>query len=65
MTTVHVTTATQKTVHGRSHKAFRRRRGAPPNLITSATAASCPVCKPPPEPERKRTALAFLVPTRA
>ena len=40
MTTIHATTATQKTVDGPSHKDWRAGRGANPNIIPATTGAA-------------------------
>ena len=63
MSTIHATTATQKTVDGPSQNNWRSGRGALQNIIPSSTGAAKAVSRILPLMEGKLTGMAYRVPT--
>jgi glyceraldehyde 3-phosphate dehydrogenase len=63
MTTIHSTTATQKTVDGPSKKDWRGGRAASINIIPSTTGAAKAVGEVLPQTKGKLTGMAFRIPT--
>ncbi|KAJ7721751.1 glyceraldehyde 3-phosphate dehydrogenase [Mycena maculata] len=63
MSTIHATTATQKTVDGPSSKDWRGGRSVNNNIIPSSTGAAKAVGKVIPSLDKKLTGLSFRVPT--